>query len=83
MSSQIIGNAIGGYIIVRTSGPEFFIIMGIIMFVPSIALGFVIYPEKEDAAQLSDMKQEKPSMCQDIKSTLMLIFTGKMRYVSL
>jgi len=40
--------------ILKTSGPWFFIIMGIIMQVPAIALGFCIVPKEEE--QLSDMK---------------------------
>lgn len=57
MTSQIIGNGIGGIIIVKTSGPWFFAIMGIIMIAAVIGFMFVIvppHPEPELASIKSD-----------------------------
>jgi len=55
MTSQIIGNAIGGIIIVKTSGPWFFAIMGFIMLLAVIGFTFVIVPPHPEP-EFSDMK---------------------------
>jgi len=59
MTSQIIGNGIGGIIIVKTSGPWFFAIMGMIMIAAVIGFTFVIvppHPEPELSSFKSDSK---------------------------
>ena len=42
--------------ILKTSGPWFFIIMGIIMIFPALGLGLTIIPKVEEEEQLSEMK---------------------------
>ena len=62
MTSQIIGNGIGGIIIVKTSGPWFFAIMGLIMIAAVIGFTFVIvppHPEPELSSFKSDSKLVK------------------------
>jgi hypothetical protein len=44
MTSELAGNAVGGEIITRTSGPKFYLFMGGIMLIAVIAFCFVIVP---------------------------------------
>ena len=40
MSANIVGSIIGGYMMTKTSGPAFFIIMGIIMLIAAVGMMF-------------------------------------------
>lgn len=44
MTSELLGNAVGGFIITRTNGPLFFIIMGGIMLVAVFGFCFIVVP---------------------------------------
>jgi MFS family permease len=57
MTSQIIGNGIGGIIIVQTSGPWFFAIMGFIMLGAVFGFTFVIVPPHPEP-ELSSFKSD-------------------------
>lgn len=93
MSSQIIGNAIGGYIITKANGPVFFIIMFGIMLVAVLGFCFVILPPKQSHVDLDQMKlmdtnykddsAVPPSMLSEMKDTIALICTKKMMYLNM
>ena len=44
MTSELLGNAVGGEIITKENGPTFFLIMGGIMLVAVFGFCFVIVP---------------------------------------
>jgi predicted MFS family arabinose efflux permease len=93
MSSQIIGNAIGGYIITKANGPVFFIIMFGIMLLAVLGFCFVILPPKQIHVDLDQMKLMNtnykddsavpPSMLTEMKDTIALICTKKMMYLNM
>ena len=58
MCSNIVGNAIGGVIIVQTSGPWFFGIMGLIMLVAVFGFTFVIVPPHRET-ELGSIKMNQ------------------------
>lgn len=82
----MVGNFIGAYIIEDLSGPTFFLLMGILMWVPSLAFFLIRYPEQLEPSEApstpSDL-QEKKSFLQVVIETLKLIPNRKMMFMNL
>ena len=80
MSSELLGNAVGGYIITQASGPLFFLIMGGISLSAVFAFSFTILPNSNEIDDDSTLGEIKTSIdapvgiIADIKSTINLIF---------
>ena len=95
MSSQVVGNAIGGVMIKETSGPMFFLLMGIGMLVVVACFCCIKKPKPVGEVATSDDpmdklvpestydKEEKQTFCEEITTTLKLIFTKKMMLINL
>lgn len=72
MMGFTVGSWLGAVLIVRSSGPEFFVIMGLISF----AAAFAFQAIKEIDIPV-DSEQEE-SVLEDIKSVMRLLITKKM-----
>ena len=85
MSSQIVGNFIGAEIIVITSGPEFFIIMWLIMMVAVIGFYFIKIPKEPEGNDFGSIKLQvkTPTFFEELCTTSKLIFNRKMLIIDL
>lgn len=92
MSSNIFGNWIGSYLILQTSGPVFFIIMGIIMIIGQT--GFLGLQKPKSIEPVNQQQQEllehddvetdqEESFMQVVKNVWKLTFRKKMMLVNL
>lgn len=62
MSSQIFGNLIGASIITQTSGPSFFLIMGLIMIFCVCCFYFLRKPNKFDGEEEGEHEEHESFM---------------------
>ena len=76
MSSNIIGSLIGGYMMSKSSGPSFFIIMGSIMIVAAIGMSFNKIPK-------TDKEFEHKTVMEEVVSSVKMVFDKRMLYLDL
>ena len=83
MTSQVFGNWIGSIIILKTSGPIFFLIMWLIMISSLFAFCYVIIPEL-DNEQLSNEfeKMAEESSTTLIKNTFKIAGSYRMLFMN-
>lgn len=91
MSSQVVGNWIGSILILKTSGPEFFLVMGGIMIVA--LFGFLLitkprnYEEEMGIIEITDIRsttdEEKESFLQVTMNVLKLMVSKKMMFLNM
>ena len=76
MSANIIGSLIGGFMMTKSSGPPFFIIMGIIMLIAAGGMTFNRIPPLNH-------EPEHKGVVEEIKGTFEMMFDKRMMYLNL